>query len=297
MRDLVASYLERIGVDHPGSPSAESLRRLHRGHVECVPFDNLDIQLGRRTTIDPGDSAERIVGGGRGGYCFHLNGAFSALLLALGYDVMRHAGGVQRSTNGAPNLSGNHLTVTVRGLPNEACPSGVWMVDVGLGSTLYEPLPLHEGEYRQGGFVYRLGPSDVEPGAWRLEQSPSIGPTGMDFRRRAARIEEFEAMHEYLSSDPDSPFVQVATVQRRHAGGADVLRGLLLTRFGAGAPSVSTIESRSEWFALLDNVFGMSLADLGPEERDRLWSRLVAAHAEYATSHSAGLTSASRALD
>jgi len=43
--------------------------------------------------IDPLGSARRILGG-RGGYCYHLNGAFSALLAWLGVDVSRHLAGV-----------------------------------------------------------------------------------------------------------------------------------------------------------------------------------------------------------
>ena len=280
----VAAYLDHIGVEDPGAPSVESLRRLHRAHVERIPFDNIDIQLGRRTTVDPVETAERIVGCGRGGYCFHLNGAFSELLLALGYRATRHLGGVQRAEHGAPAITGKHMTVTVSGLPHETCPSGVWMVDVGLGSALHEPLPLQEGSYRQGPFSYGLHHSDVEPDAWRFDHAPSIGFLGMDFRGRAARIDEFAAMHEHLSTHPDSPFVRVATVQRRHRGGADVLRGMILTRFGTTTPSVTTIEGRDEWFAVLRNVFGLALEDTGGEERDALWDRVASAHAAYATS-------------
>jgi arylamine N-acetyltransferase len=278
---LVAAYLDHIGVEEPGSPSPESLRRLHRAHVERVPFDNLDIQLGRRTTVDPVESAERIVGCGRAGYCFHLNGAFSELLLALGYRATRHVGGVQRAQDGAPAITGKHMTVTVSGLPDEMCPSGVWMVDVGLGSALHEPLPLREGEYAQGPFSYGLRPSDVEPDAWRFEHAPSIGFLGMDFRGRPAPVDEFAATHEHLSTALDSPFVRLATVQRRHPGGADVLRGMILTRFDSSTPTVTTIEGRGEWFAVLRDVFGLALEDVGPEERDALWARVTAAHDGY----------------
>jgi hypothetical protein len=38
-------------------------------------------------------------------------------------------------------------------------------------------------------------------------------------------------------------------------------------------------------------VFGLGLQDVGSEERDALWDRVAAAHAAYATSRDAGLTS------
>ena len=43
-------------------------------HLERVPYETLDIVLGKPPGIDPLASARRILGG-RGGYCYHLNGA------------------------------------------------------------------------------------------------------------------------------------------------------------------------------------------------------------------------------
>lgn len=88
----VDGYLAVLGVPRPQAPSAGALRALHRAHVERVPYENLDIHLGRPTGIDAAGCVDRIVRG-RGGYCFHLNGAFAALLTALGYEVALHRAG------------------------------------------------------------------------------------------------------------------------------------------------------------------------------------------------------------
>ena len=105
---------------------------------------------------------------GRGGYCFHLNGAFSALLGSLGFDVTRHVGGVQRAADPAPvGAVGNHMALTVR------TADGPWLVDVGLADGPHEPLPLRAGRYRQGPFEYGLAPSAVVPGGWRFEHDPA----------------------------------------------------------------------------------------------------------------------------
>ena len=98
-------YLERLGLASlpagdgrrlacAGPPSVEGLRILHHAHVERVPYENLDIQLGRPMSIGPLASAARIAAG-RGGYCYQLNGAFGLLLSALGYSVQMHKGGAQ----------------------------------------------------------------------------------------------------------------------------------------------------------------------------------------------------------
>ncbi|MEJ8643110.1 arylamine N-acetyltransferase [Streptomyces sp. MS1.HAVA.3] len=122
---IYTDYLRRIGITDAGSPSAEGLFALHRAHVERVPFENTDIQLGRPPGIDPELSVRRLAAG-RGGYCFHLNGAFAALLEHLGYDVTRHIGGVYEAPD-AQDVSGDHLALTVR------VDGRAYFVDVGLG--------------------------------------------------------------------------------------------------------------------------------------------------------------------
>ena len=91
-------YLERLGLASlpagdgrrlacAGPPSVEGLRILHHAHVERVPYENLDIQLGRPMSIGPLASAARIAAG-RGGYCYQLNGAFGLLLGWIGTRVL-----------------------------------------------------------------------------------------------------------------------------------------------------------------------------------------------------------------
>ncbi|WP_113703435.1 arylamine N-acetyltransferase family protein [Nonomuraea lactucae] len=274
---IVAGYLRRLRLarllDAP--PSAHGLRELHRAHVERVPYEVLDIWLGRPTTIDPRDSAERVVRG-RGGYCYHLNGAFHRLATALGYEVTRHVGGVQ-NRDAEPGITANHLVLTVRGLPDEDNPGGEWLVDLGLGDGLHEPLPLVAGTYRQGPFVYGLRPSEVAPGGWRLDHDPGGSFLGMDFGPAATGMSAFAEMHAHLSTSPESGFVRVATVQRRDASGVDCLRGLVLSRLGNGGSSV-TLDTARDYFAALADVFGLTLDDVAAGEKEALFGRVFAAH-------------------
>lgn len=133
----VDGYLAVLGVARPAAPTAEALRALHRAQVERVPYETLDNQLGRPTGIGAAESVARILRG-RGGYCFHLNGAFAALLTALGYDVTLHRAGVQDEVEDPGGPGGDHLALTV-GLDGER-----WLVDTGLAGGMYEPLPLRE---------------------------------------------------------------------------------------------------------------------------------------------------------
>lgn len=272
-----AAYLRRIGLpDLLNAPaSAENLRALHIAHIEKVPYEALNVWLDRPTTVDPLESAERIIGG-RGGYCFHLNGAFSALAMALGYDVTRHVGGVQLR-GGEPDIDATHLVLTVRGLPSEDNPGGEWLVDLGLGDALHEPIPLVAGTYRQGPFEYGLRPSEIAPGGWRLEHDPSGSFQGMDFDPAPADMSAFVKMHLHLTTAPESGYVRVASVLRRDASGVDILRGLVLSRVGARAHSI-TLDTARDYYAALADVFDLPLDDVSGPEKEKLWHRLADAH-------------------
>jgi N-hydroxyarylamine O-acetyltransferase len=110
---------------------------------------------------------------------------------------------------------------------------------------------------------------------------------GMDFRAEPAEIAHFAAMHEHLSTSPESPFVRVSVVQRRESGGADVLRGVVLTRLGADSTPGTVLRSPAEWYGVLAERFGLTLEDLGGAEREQLWTRVLAAHRAYERSSSA----------
>jgi len=70
-----ADYLTRLGLDADLPPTLETLVALHRAHVQQLPYENLDIMLGRPPSVVPADSLARVAATGRAGYCFHQNGA------------------------------------------------------------------------------------------------------------------------------------------------------------------------------------------------------------------------------
>ncbi|MEN3539927.1 arylamine N-acetyltransferase [Microbispora sp. ZYX-F-249] len=271
--DRVAAYLRRLGVERPARPTLPALRALHRAHVERVPYETLDVQLGRPTTVNPLDSAERVLRG-RGGYCVQLNGAFTALLTALGYDVTWHRAGVQGSAAAPPSSADHapHLAPTVT-LDGE-----VWLTDVGLGDGLYEPVPLTAGEHTQGPFTFRLGPSQVEPGGWRFDHDPRGAIAGMDIETEPADEDDFARWHGYLCTSPESRLVRAAVVMRRDAVGADCLTGCVLRRIEGTGRSVRELTGADEWFGVLEDVFGLDLTDLDPAERAALWTKVRTAH-------------------
>ncbi|GHG15967.1 arylamine N-acetyltransferase [Streptomyces filamentosus] len=267
----VDGHLTALGLLRPAEPNIGALRALHRAQVERVAYENLDIHLGRPTGIGAEESAARIARG-RGGYCFHLNGAFAALLTALGFDVTLHRAGVQGNPGSPAGATGNHLALTVR-IDGER-----WLVDTGLGDGLYEPLPLREGSYAQGPFTYGLAPSDAEPGGWRLLHDPRGSFTAMDFAPEPVELSSFAGEHVRLSTSPESDFVRVLTAQRRDAKGVDVLRGRVLRRIDAGGTADRTLDAPEEWYEVLTGLFRLDLGDVDAAARAALWDRVGTAH-------------------
>ncbi|MFN8483386.1 MAG: arylamine N-acetyltransferase [Anaerolineae bacterium] len=147
-----ADYLQRIRYTGSRTPDSVTLAALHRAHLLAVPFENLDIHLGRPITLDLPSRYAKIVTRRRGGFCYELNGLFAWLLAQLGYDVTLLSAGVYGG-DGRPGPEYDHLTLLVRA-PGDPTP---WLADVGFGEGFREPLRLDvAGEQTRNGRGYRV---------------------------------------------------------------------------------------------------------------------------------------------
>src|SRR5690606_8248163 len=93
--DLPA-YLKRIGHDGGLDPTPQTLRALHRAHVTSIPFENLEIMVGRPVELSLDAVQAKLVGGPRGGYCFEHNRLFAGVLERLGYEIVALARSEER---------------------------------------------------------------------------------------------------------------------------------------------------------------------------------------------------------
>jgi arylamine N-acetyltransferase len=283
-RELVDAYLDRLGLE-PVPPSFDALRELHRRQVERVPYETFWIQSGERWGLDPHESVRRIALDGRGGYCYHLNGALSEVLYALGYAVDRHVGNVTATGMPASQSAANHLVLTVRELPTADNPAGTWYVDAGLGDALHEPLPLQEGTYRQGPFQLVLERAAGRSSTWRLVHDPAGGFQTMTWDQSPVTMSVFADRHEWLSTSPTSAFVRVAMAERRYATHVDVVRGLVRMQVGDGHGANQTYTRREDWFSVLADDFGIRFDASGPEAVDQLWNYVLTQHGEWEAQH------------
>lgn len=270
------AYLKRLGITDIQPPSLSYLFELHRTHVELIPWQTIDIVNGTPVSIDIRDSVQ-LMTTGRSGYCFHLNGAFGALLRSLGYDVSWHRAGVQPMGQ-EPRINSFHLGLTVS-LTDEMGEKQRWIVDAGLGDMPFEPLPLRMGSYEQGPFQYRVTSSGIAPDGWRLEHDPLASYVGVDYAPEVVEdLEVFFPKHEFYSRSPESPWIDLFLVRHRHAAGSNELRGCVWNRREGTAIEKRELHIKSQWLEVLADVFGEHLVAYSKLERDDLWKRVHSLH-------------------
>lgn len=80
----LGAYLARLGI-----ATDAGLAEVHRAHLAAIPFENLDVILGRGVSVDLADVAAKLVVGRRGGYCYEHGLLLGAALSRLGHDVER----------------------------------------------------------------------------------------------------------------------------------------------------------------------------------------------------------------
>ena len=211
------AYLERIGYDGPVEPTLEVLDAVHLAHATTIPFENLDILLGRQIRLDLATLQDKIVRDRRGGYCFEHNTLFAAVLEAVGFDVTR-LGALVRF--GARSVTARaHMALLV-----EAEGQGR-LADVGFGGgSILRSLPIDPGpELDQFGWRFRLVDDDGVRVLQTRRPKGWIDLYGFTFELQYP-VDEEMANH-FTSTHPSSPFTRTLTAQLSGPERSVILRG------------------------------------------------------------------------
>jgi N-hydroxyarylamine O-acetyltransferase len=281
MRSDAAAYLARIGVDPALPPTLETLRHVHRAHLDAVPYENLGIMLanlvgGTPPTTATDDCVARVATVGRAGYCFHQNAALGTGLEALGFQVTRRHGHVWTEPRHRDGTELNHLVLVVSGLPTDDNPGGHWWPDAGLGEGFREPVALVDGPFEDGGFTYALDGSS--PDGWSFSNAPGGTFRGIEVTTRPVGATDIAAAHAGLSTPPAGSFSRILVVQRRQETHYDSLRGCVLSRVGGTSRVERDVTSYAEWRAALVEVLRVPVDDVPADHLEALWTSVRVAH-------------------
>jgi N-hydroxyarylamine O-acetyltransferase len=246
--DLPA-YFERIGCPGEWRPTPETLHQLHLHHATGIAFENLDILLGRPIRIDLDSIQAKLVTARRGGYCFEQNRLFAAVLEAIGFPVTTLAARVRyRSQRMLPRT---HVLLKVD-VGGEA-----WIADVGFGTVgLLQPIPLIAGEvFQQFGWSYRL---IEELSGWVLQAHLENDWQSLyAFTLEPQYFVDLEMANHYVSTHPESRFVQTLIAQRSTLEARYLLRNFDLIVDRAGASTTTTLRDQNELLTVLAEKFDL----------------------------------------
>ncbi len=250
----IAAYCARIGYDGALAPTRVVLDALHLAHATSIPFENVDVVLGRPIRLDLESVQAKLVAGGRGGYCFEHNTLFAAALEVAGFDVHRLAARVRIGASVVRPRTHMLLAVEIDGV--------IVIADVGFGADgLLLPVPLAStNPTRQFAWTYRVTAEGsgvhvmqaFTDGGWRDLYAFTLEPQF---------AVDFELANWYTSTHPQSRFVQTLTAQRLSTKRRIALRDLELTEDDGSNIRTRQLAGADEQRRTLVEMFGIALPD------------------------------------
>uniref|UniRef100_G3ML93 arylamine N-acetyltransferase n=1 Tax=Amblyomma maculatum TaxID=34609 RepID=G3ML93_AMBMU len=262
--EQTSAYLTRLGVREKPCADFATLCSLIEAHLQRVTFENIDVLLHRMIEIDADSLFDKIIGRGRGGYCFELNSLFARLLQALGYRLRLRMARVRWGVPlDAPLTLKQHL------VPIVELAEGEYLVDVGFGSANpYLPLPLVEQGSSSANHPYTLrslgAETDCEPGTLELCIRGRDGWIPMyRIEPRDQRWRDCMPLNWYVSTHPQSIMRRMLLVGRTDGEAWLSLNNgryrRRLRRAGYEAVEKRDIRDAEELLAVLQNEFHVPL--------------------------------------
>jgi N-hydroxyarylamine O-acetyltransferase len=248
------AYLDRIGMTAPARADSTALAALQRAHRMAIPFENLDILLGRGIDLAPEAVFDKLVTRRRGGYCFEQNGLFAQALAAMGFATQR---AMARSWHldppATPGRTHVILHVTLSGAS--------WIADAGFGGGYAPPMPLVADRIAEDGAVRHRLRRDSEHG-WMLERDGGDGwRRQYSFTLDPVYDGDIALANHWTATAPDSRFTAGPVLNRILPDGDVSLTGRRLTRRRAGGGTQREIGDAAAYRATLAEVFGLALSD------------------------------------
>lgn len=250
----VEAYLERLRYPGPPAASESTLRGLHIAHVFAVPFENLDIHLGRTISLDLEAIFRKVVTGRRGGYCFELNGLFAWLLESIGFTVSHL---MARVLWGASSVGPRSHRVVLVGLADRR-----WIVDVGFGGNgLIAPIPLEPNHSSaQYAETFRLMEASADDYRLDCRVGDAWEPLYSFTLDRHLPV-DYTFANYYHSHAPDSIFVRKRLCTKPTPEGRLILQDRRLKIRPQGRSREHTIETAKEYGEVLARQFGIELPE------------------------------------
>jgi N-hydroxyarylamine O-acetyltransferase len=246
-------YFSRIAYAGSREPTLEVLHALTAAHTRHIPFENLDVLLGRRVELGFDALFDKLVARERGGYCFEQNGLFLEVLTTLGFDVTPLSARVRldRPRDFIPARTHLCLRVMLDGSP--------WLTDVGVGGASLTSAIRLEPDTKQ---ETAHEPRRIVQEAGRYFHQWRLGADWQDvyeFTGETMPPIDREVGHWFTSTHPASHFKNRLIVTRAGERGRryTLLNDAFKIREADGRASLHMIESPEHLLVLLEEHFGL----------------------------------------
>lgn len=250
------AYFNRIQWGGQLRPDLATLASLIVAHMAHIPFENLDVLLGRPIRLDLDSLQAKLVRAHRGGYCFEHTTLFGAVLDQLGFAPARK---LARVTLLAPleAVPRTHMFLLV------PLREGRFVVDVGFGArapTL--PLPLRDPATTGGpgaGLSHWMAPQ----GAYWTMHARSQGEVVKAWMSTLEEegLADFEMGNYYVSTHPSSPFVNRLMLRALTPEGRVTVMNREVTIWRGDEAEHVQLADRAALRALLADHFGIDLPE------------------------------------
>lgn len=251
----LAAYGRRIGYPGPWEPTLAVLSAIADHHVRSVPFENLDVFLGRGVDLAPAAIERKLVADRRGGYCFEQNGLMLGILRQIGFVVRPLSARVriEMPRDFLPPRTHLFLVVTIDGTE--------WLFDVGVGGySLAAPILFNSRDSQETPHE----PRRIVQEDGRFFHQVLTGKGWVDvyeFTGEAMATIDREVANWWTSTNPESKFrknlmvARASTDGERHA----LFNDRLIHRHGAEILSETHLTSSEEITEALRMRFGIEL--------------------------------------
>ena len=256
-----SAWLRRIGHEGSRAPTLETLRVVVAAHSATISYESIDVLLDRPPKLDLGSLQQKMIAGGRGGYCFEQNMLFRAGLRSLGFAITSLQARVVRGLAIDAPRPALHMVLRVD------LPEGAFLADVGFGNLApTAPLALsanieQETPHETMRFI-QMGDE--------LTLQSKLGDRWEHIYRVVAlpRVDaEYEIANWFTASHPDSPYRSnlIAARPGPNKTRITMFNARLNLRYGTGEVERRILGEAAEYRTVLADMFGLRLpeADLG----------------------------------
>ena len=247
------TYLSRIGWTGSREPTFATLAGVLRAHVRTIPFENLDVLLGRGIDLDLRALQAKLVRARRGGYCFEHATLLAAVLETLGFAPVRHSARVVLFSP-RTEVPRTHMMLTI------ALPEGRFVLDPGFGGLAPDaPVLLSDAAHSEDASHWMARDGDY--GVLRARSAGKV----VDCWATTLEVDnasDFSLANQYTATHPASGF-RNRLMLRAFAGDARIsVINRSVTIADASTSRTSELADRNALRALLVRHFGFDLPEV-----------------------------------